>query len=178
MRQLKVGVADHSAKRERDKISTSLPHWLKSKEAGCQTTQSLHHVATLVVIVMCLMLKCMQTSKVEIQINNQIWSSCFWRFVILVMLILVGHFVTHFDIFISFFGQVFLFSVFSARFHSIQRSPNPRLSSHAQRGGTILGVFVPIWLVLPRCEATNLGVFDLSRKGFCRNPRGIFPNEF
>ena len=22
-------------------------------------------------------------------------------------------------------------------------------------------VFVPIWLVLPRCEATNLGVFDL-----------------
>ena len=27
--------------------------------------------------------------------------------------------------------------------------------------GTNLGVFVPIWLVLPRCEATNLGVFDL-----------------
>ena len=24
-----------------------------------------------------------------------------------------------------------------------------------------LGVFVPIWLVLPKCEATNLGVFDL-----------------
>ena len=33
----------------------------------------------------------------KIQINNQIWSSCFWRFVILVMLILVGHFVIHFD---------------------------------------------------------------------------------
>ena len=26
--------------------------------------------------------------------------------------------------------------------------------------GTNLGVFVPIWLVSPRCEATNLGVFD------------------
>ena len=24
-----------------------------------------------------------------------------------------------------------------------------------------MGVFVPIWLVLRRCEATNLGVFDL-----------------
>ena len=24
-----------------------------------------------------------------------------------------------------------------------------------------MGVFVPIWLVLPKCEATNLGVFDL-----------------
>ena len=24
-----------------------------------------------------------------------------------------------------------------------------------------MGAFVPVWLVLPRCEATNLGVFDL-----------------
>ena len=46
---------------------------------------------------MCLMLKCMQTSKVQIQINNQIWSSCFWRFAILVMLIIVGHLVIHLD---------------------------------------------------------------------------------
>ena len=30
--------------------------------------------------------------------------------------------------------------------------------SHPQREGTNLGVFVPIWLVLPRCEATSLGV--------------------
>ena len=28
-----------------------------------------------------------------------------------------------------------------------------------QRDGTILGVFVPLWLVLPRCEATNLCVY-------------------
>ena len=52
-----------------------------------------------------------------------------------------------------------------------QRSPNPpefaqpRLSrpngGHPQREGTHLGVFVPKWLVLPKCEATNLGVFDL-----------------
>ena len=32
---------------------------------------------------------------------------------------------------------------------------------HFQRGGTNLGVFVPIWLILPRCEAASLGVFDL-----------------
>ena len=47
-----------------------------------------------------------------------------------------------------------------------QRSPNlpefaqPRLSrsngNHPQREGTNSGVFVPIWLVLPKCEATNL----------------------
>ena len=53
----------------------------------------------------------------------------------------------------------------------VQRSPNPpelaqpRLSrsngGHAQREGENLGVFVPICLVLPRWEATNLGVFDL-----------------
>ena len=50
----------------------------------------------------------------------------------------------------------------------LQTHPNlhkPWLSrsngGHPQREGTNLGVFVPIWLVLPRCEATNLGVFDL-----------------
>ena len=32
---------------------------------------------------------------------------------------------------------------------------------HSQREGTNLGVFVPVWLVLPQCEAANLGVFDL-----------------
>ena len=65
-----VNVADRSATRERVKISginltasLILPLWLKSKEAGCQTTQSHHHAVSIVVIVMCLMLKCMQTSK-------------------------------------------------------------------------------------------------------------------
>ena len=33
--------------------------------------------------------------------------------------------------------------------------------SQPQREGTMLGVFVPVWLVLPPREATNLGVFDL-----------------
>ena len=33
---------------------------------------------------------------------------------------------------------------------------------HPQREGTNLGVFVPIWLVLPRREATNSGVFNLA----------------
>ena len=33
--------------------------------------------------------------------------------------------------------------------------------SHPQQEGTKLGVFVPVWLVSPRCEATNLGGFDL-----------------
>ena len=49
-----------------------------------------------------------------------------------------------------------------------QRAPNPpefaqpRLSrsndSHPQREGINLGVFISVWLVLPRYEATNLGV--------------------
>ena len=68
-----------------------------------------------------------------------------------------------------------------------QRAPNPPefahpgLSrpngGHPQREGANLGVFVPIWLVLPRCEATNLGVFDLSHfdllKRDCANS-GVF----
>ena len=32
---------------------------------------------------------------------------------------------------------------------------------HSQREGINLGVFVPVWLVSPRCEPTDLGVFDL-----------------
>ena len=48
---------------------------------------------------------------------------------------------------------------------------------HPQREGTNLGVFVPIWLVLRRREATNLGVSDLchfalsshySKTGLCK----------
>ena len=68
-----------------------------------------------------------------------------------------------------------------------QRSPNPpefaqpRLSrsdgGDPQREGTILGVFVPIWLVVPRCEATSLGVFDLCHfallKRGCPNSGGF-----
>ena len=59
---------------------------------------------------------------------------------------------------------------------NVQQAPNPpeipkfaqpRLSrsngGHPQiEEGANLGVFVPIWLVLPRCEATDLGVFDVS----------------
>ena len=57
-----------------------------------------------------------------------------------------------------------------------QRAPNPpellakpslsrSNASHPTREGTNVGVFVPVWLVLPRCEATNLGVFDLCHIG-------------
>ena len=49
--------------------------------------------------------------------------------------------------------------------------------SHHQRESTILGVFVPILLVLPRCESTNLGVFDLCHFGLlkrgCANSGGF-----
>ena len=49
----------------------------------------------------------------------------------------------------------------------------PRLSrsnnGHAQQEGTNLGVFVPEKLVLPRYEATNLGVFDLCVISLCSN---------
>ena len=51
-------------------------------------------MVSLAVSVMCLMLKCMEASKVQIQINNQIWSSCL---LVLVMFTVCGHFVTHFD---------------------------------------------------------------------------------
>ena len=57
------------------------------------------------------------------------------------------------------------------------------LPSHPQREGTTLGVFVPTWLVLPRCEAKHLGVFDLCHvallKRGCTNlelaEKGTFP---
>ena len=38
--------------------------------------------------------------------------------------------------------------------------------------GTNLGVFVPIWLVLPGCEATALGVFDLAMHNACKYSSG------
>ena len=41
--------------------------------------------------------------------------------------------------------------------HRLSRSSG----GHLQQEGANLGVFAPMWLVLPRCEATNLGVFDL-----------------
>ena len=50
-------------------------------------------------------------------------------------------------------------------------------SGHPQREGTNLAVFVPVWLVLSRCEATNLDVFDLCHfallKRGCANPGGF-----
>ena len=40
-----------------------------------------------------------------------------------------------------------------------------------------MGVFVPIWLILHRCDATNLGVFDLCHfallKRGCANSGGL-----
>ena len=55
------------------------------------------------------MLKGMQTSKVQIQANNQVWSSCF---AVLVMFIFCGHFVIHFDIFVTFSVCLRLFLVY------------------------------------------------------------------
>ena len=43
-------------------------------------------------------------------------------------------------------------------------SPLPRVGQTAaipRREGTNLGVFVPVWLVLPQSDDTHLGVFDL-----------------
>ena len=56
-----------------------------------------HHVVSLVVIVMCLMLKCMETSKVEIQAHTLVWSVSFLVFLVLVMFTFCGHFVIPFD---------------------------------------------------------------------------------
>ena len=57
----------------------------------------------------------------------------------------------------------------------------PRLSrsndGHPQQEGAYLGVFVPIWLVLLKREATSLGVFDLCHfallKRGCANQGGF-----
>ena len=53
---------------------------------------------------------------------------------------------------------------------------------HPQREGTNLGVFVPIWLVVRRCEATNLGVFDpchfaLLKRGCAIRARAIHSKQ-
>ena len=72
----------------------ALPHWLKSKEAVCQATQSHHHVVSLDVIVMRLMLKCMTTSKMQIQAHHLVWSV---SFLVLVMFTFCGHLVTYSD---------------------------------------------------------------------------------
>ena len=73
-------------------------------------------------------------------------------------------------------------SLFSSLFCH-QRAPNPPEfaqpglsrpnASHPQQEGTNLDVFVLVWLVLPRCEATSLGVFDLChfdllKRGLCK----------
>ena len=43
----------------------------------------------------------------------------------------------------------------------VQPSLSRSNGSHPQQEGTNLGVFIPIWLLLNRHEAINLGVFDL-----------------
>ena len=56
-----------------------------------------------------------------------------------------------------------LFGAFPNRPEFAQLCLSRSIGGHPQRGGTNLGVFVPIiWLALPKCETTNLGVFDLS----------------
>ena len=94
-----VKVADHvSPQRERVKISdviaTTCLIGSSLKEAVCQAIKNLHHVVSLAVIVMCLMLKCMMTSKMEIQAHTLVWSV---SFLVLVMFTFCGHFVIYSD---------------------------------------------------------------------------------
>ena len=85
----------------------TLPHGSsQEKEAVVKRSESRHVV--IVVKVMCLMLTCMQTSKVQIQIHTQIWSSCFRRFLVLVMFTFCGHFVSSFDSFVNFWVSPFV----------------------------------------------------------------------
>ena len=67
------------------------------REARCQASQSHHHVLSLAVIVMCLMLRCMETSKVQIQAHTLVWSVSFLVFLVLVMFTFCGHIVISFD---------------------------------------------------------------------------------
>ena len=61
------------------------------KEARCQAIKNHHHAVSLAVIVMCLMLKCMETSKVQIQAHTLVWSASFLVFLVLVMFTFCGH---------------------------------------------------------------------------------------
>ena len=83
--------------------STSyLASWLKPQKArGCKSSfQTHHHVVSLAVIVMRLMLKCMQTSKVQIQAHTLVWSVSFPAIlVLLVMFTFCEHLVISFDSF-------------------------------------------------------------------------------
>ena len=72
---------------------TCLMAQAKEKEAAVKLSES-YRVVSSDVIVMYLMLKCMKTSKEEIQAHNP---SCLWRFVILVMFTFSGHVVAYFD---------------------------------------------------------------------------------
>ena len=76
-----------------------LASWLKvtEKRLHCQATKIHHYVVSLVIIVMCLMLQCMQTSKVQIQAHTLVWSVSFPVFLVLVMFTFCGHFVISFD---------------------------------------------------------------------------------
>ena len=61
--------------------------------------------------------------------------------------------------------------------NSLQPGLSRSNDGHSHREGTNLGVFAPIWLVLPRREATKLGVFDLCHfnllKQGCANSGGF-----
>ena len=74
-----------------ESCSDLMPHGSSHKRArGCKSSFQTHrHVVSLAVIVMCLMLTCMQTSKVQIQAHTLVWSLSFPAIVvILVMFIL------------------------------------------------------------------------------------------
>ena len=73
--------------------------WFKpQKGERLQVKLRHHHVVSLAVIVMCLMLKCMQTSKVQIQAHTLVWSLSFAAILlVLVMFTFCGHLVIPFD---------------------------------------------------------------------------------
>ena len=85
----------HKMSLSRYRVSTSLPCTASLAQVKRGWMSHIHHhVISLDVIVMCLTLKCMQTSKVQIQAHNMVWSVCL---LVLVMLTFCGHFVTYFD---------------------------------------------------------------------------------
>ena len=71
--------------------------------------------------------------------------------------------------------QILRFAIVS----ELKTNPNLHRSnrSHPQQEGTNSGVFAPVWLVLPQCEATDLGVFDVCHcdllKRECANSGGF-----
>ena len=146
----------------------TLPHGSRSQKGGClSSTQNHHHAVSLAVIVMCLMLKCMQTSKVQIQAHTLVWSVSFLVFLVLVMFTFSGHLVISFDIFLSFFVSFGVFPDVSGIFPMLGRPISSTYEEQSWKGSRHNpDLSRKKWETPPRLETPSLSQnLGLSKKG-------------